>query len=339
MPEVDKGSRSWRNNNPGNIEYGNFAKSQGAIGSDGRFAIFPTEQAGTQAHVALLSKPRYLGQTLAKAVETWAPGFENNVKAYVGSVSKALGVDPNTPMSQINLDAMSAAMRRHEGWRPGVSKAPGAVSAFSPVTSSTPPTSVPPTSAPPSTQPTSFASLLAGIQNGAQIVQHQGQTYYIPPASAPAPVQSTSASTPPTGTIQPKTVTGPPNWAQILLKRRVDGNEKVDFNPTLGTGLAALFQDRPELKLDSGTRDAAQQKRLWDNALIKYGTVAEARRWVAPPGRSKHENKGVGGDAADVKGLPSNRTEAQALLGRYGLTLPLSNEGWHVELIGSRKKK
>lgn len=28
------GSRSWRNNNPGNLEYGKFAKQHGAIGTD-----------------------------------------------------------------------------------------------------------------------------------------------------------------------------------------------------------------------------------------------------------------------------------------------------------------
>lgn len=192
----------------------------------------------------------------------------------------------------------------------------------------------------PSAQPSSFAELLQSIQGGGRIIQQEGRTYLIPAGQAlsQASPQALPQSTPPTGTIQPKTVTGPPNWAAILNKRRVDGNEKVDFNPTLGTGLAALFQDRPELKLDSGTRDAAHQKQLWDQALIKYGTVAEARRWVAPPGRSKHENTGAGGNAADVSGLPSNRKEAQALLGQYGLTLPLSNEGWHVELIGSRKK-
>ncbi len=40
------GSRSWRNNNPGNIEYGPFARSMGATGTDGRFAKFPSYEAG-----------------------------------------------------------------------------------------------------------------------------------------------------------------------------------------------------------------------------------------------------------------------------------------------------
>ena len=36
------GSRSWRNNNPGNIRRGDFAINVGAIGDDGAFAFFPT---------------------------------------------------------------------------------------------------------------------------------------------------------------------------------------------------------------------------------------------------------------------------------------------------------
>ena len=36
------GSRSWRNNNPGNLRYGTFAQNHGAIGRDrGGMAIFP----------------------------------------------------------------------------------------------------------------------------------------------------------------------------------------------------------------------------------------------------------------------------------------------------------
>jgi hypothetical protein len=43
------GPRNRRNNNPGNIEYGPFAKEHGAIGTDGRFAIFPDEETGFRA--------------------------------------------------------------------------------------------------------------------------------------------------------------------------------------------------------------------------------------------------------------------------------------------------
>jgi len=40
------GSPAWRNNNPGNLEYRQLAQAHGAIGSDGRFAIFPDDATG-----------------------------------------------------------------------------------------------------------------------------------------------------------------------------------------------------------------------------------------------------------------------------------------------------
>ena len=46
----DSASRSFRNNNPGNIKYGEFAKSHGATGQDsGGFAQFPDEETGKKA--------------------------------------------------------------------------------------------------------------------------------------------------------------------------------------------------------------------------------------------------------------------------------------------------
>ena len=40
------GTRTWRNNNPGNIRASRFSYKHGAIGSAGGFAVFPTYQAG-----------------------------------------------------------------------------------------------------------------------------------------------------------------------------------------------------------------------------------------------------------------------------------------------------
>jgi hypothetical protein len=67
------GTRSWRDNNPGNIEAGSFADAHGAIGSDGRFAIFPDAGTGMQALVSLLSSDGYQGLTIEQAMERYAP--------------------------------------------------------------------------------------------------------------------------------------------------------------------------------------------------------------------------------------------------------------------------
>ena len=49
-----RGDRSTRNHNPGNIEFGNYARSMGAIGTDGRFAVFPSREVGLAAQAGLL---------------------------------------------------------------------------------------------------------------------------------------------------------------------------------------------------------------------------------------------------------------------------------------------
>lgn len=87
------GTRGQRNNNPGNIEYGPFARSMGAIGSDGRFAIFPDLQTGTNALAQLMSSYQRRGfNTIDKIVKRYAPPRENNTAAYGDFLAGQLGV-------------------------------------------------------------------------------------------------------------------------------------------------------------------------------------------------------------------------------------------------------
>ena len=111
------GSRSWRNNNPGNIEYGPFAKAHGAIGSDGRFAVFPTEESGTNAQRYLLfESPTYKNLMLPQAIAKWAPGSENNVPAYVAAMGGDTSGKKMSDYSKDEQDKLLASMRKHEGW-------------------------------------------------------------------------------------------------------------------------------------------------------------------------------------------------------------------------------
>jgi len=118
-PAGTGGSRSWRNNNPGNIEFGPFAKSMGATRSDGRFAIFPDYQTGRKAQEKLLFESSgYKNLTLSQAIRRWAPASENNVPAYIA----AMGGDRGTRMGDYSPDQRGKlldAMQRHEGWREG----------------------------------------------------------------------------------------------------------------------------------------------------------------------------------------------------------------------------
>ena len=116
------GDRNWRNNNPGNIEYGKFAISMGAIGSDGRFAIFPTEEMGRKAADTLLKGKSYANLSAAAAINKWAPSNENDPKAYAANIAKQTGLDMNkryVDMSPQEQAKFLDAMNRVEGGRAG----------------------------------------------------------------------------------------------------------------------------------------------------------------------------------------------------------------------------
>lgn len=116
--EASGGSRAWRNNNPGNLEYGNFARNNGAIGTDGRFAIFPDVATGFNAMAGLLSTNVYQSLTIEGAINRYAPPSENNVENYLKSIERQTGFVRSTPMNQIskdNLLRLAKAMAKHEG--------------------------------------------------------------------------------------------------------------------------------------------------------------------------------------------------------------------------------
>jgi hypothetical protein len=85
--------------------------------------------------------------------------------------------------------------------------------------------------------------------------------------------------------------------------------------------------DGVEFVVDSGWRSRAYQEQLLHEAVLKYGSEAEAARWVATAETSAH----VSGDAVDIE-----HADATAWLSRhgagYGLCQIYRNEPWHYEL-------
>jgi hypothetical protein len=85
--------------------------------------------------------------------------------------------------------------------------------------------------------------------------------------------------------------------------------------------------DGIEFSVDSGWRSAEYQERLRSEAVSKYGSEAQAARWVASADRSLH----VSGDAVDI-----GHSDATAWLSAYGAAYGLcqvyGNEPWHYEL-------
>lgn len=117
-----QGTRNWRNNNPGNLEYGAFARSKGAVGTDGRFAVFPTLEAGMKAKEDLVFGPSYVNLSIRNAIKKYAPESENDVNMYVGQIVQATGASEDTVLKNLNSrqrQAMLDKINQVEGFKVG----------------------------------------------------------------------------------------------------------------------------------------------------------------------------------------------------------------------------
>ena len=82
-----------------------------------------------------------------------------------------------------------------------------------------------------------------------------------------------------------------------------------------------------KMVVQSGWRSARYQRVLLDEAILKYGSEAEARPWVSTPEKSAY----VKWDAVDI-----GPTDAMSWLSQhgsdFGLCQTYANEMWHYEL-------
>lgn len=129
FPEIEEnigslekeGSRSFRNNNPGNLKapYSDLAKVQGiwdgvlGIDLDG-FVIFENEESGMNALKQQIKKKSNL--TLEKFINEYAPSFENNTNVYLEFLEKKTGKTKDTKLSEIDTNVLAQAIKKHEGW-------------------------------------------------------------------------------------------------------------------------------------------------------------------------------------------------------------------------------
>ncbi|CAM5570001.1 hypothetical protein GCM10010329_83510 [Streptomyces spiroverticillatus] len=86
-------------------------------------------------------------------------------------------------------------------------------------------------------------------------------------------------------------------------------------------------QDGVDLFVTSGWRSRGHQQRLLDEGVEKYGSLAEARKFVETPDGSKH----VTGRAIDIGAADADRWLIREGA-RYGLCQIYANELWHFEL-------
>lgn len=157
---------------------------------------------------------------------------------------------------------------------------------------------------------------------------------------------------------QPAATPGPQSSAgdakSYLKTRLAPGYESrtsdiENLHPVTQDRLAAFVQAGQEAGYDisviSGHRSNERQAVLWQQALNKYGSADEARKYVAPPGKSTHQT----GEAVDLQygdrkaGLGGTETPsvkwAHANAEKFGLTFPLGHEDWHIEPNEARAGK
>jgi uncharacterized protein YcbK (DUF882 family) len=117
--------------------------------------------------------------------------------------------------------------------------------------------------------------------------------------------------------------------ATTVFEDGVPGVAKLDpaLLAALRTAATDAAHDGVQLYVDSGWRSPEYQEQLLQQAISKYGSEAEATRWVATPNTSAH----VSGDAVDIghSGAAAWLSEHGAA---YGLCQIYGNEPWHYEL-------
>lgn len=119
----DGGTPAWRNNNAGNLKYGSFAKSHGAIGFNGEFAVFPNIKTGEDAQVANLKTEKFQSQSIAGAISIYASREDHNdTEKYIKTVAGWTGMSRDKTLSSMTpqeFDNFVGGIRRYEGAKPG----------------------------------------------------------------------------------------------------------------------------------------------------------------------------------------------------------------------------
>lgn len=114
-------SRGIRNNNPGNIRWGD--EWQGLVDkpqrTDKAFCQFTSPEYGIRAMIIILRnyQSKYGLRTITSMIKRWAPPNENNTQAYIDSVAQATGTGADRPIDLTDsrkLFPLLQAIIRHE---------------------------------------------------------------------------------------------------------------------------------------------------------------------------------------------------------------------------------
>jgi hypothetical protein len=183
----------------------------------------------------------------------------------------------------------------------------------------------PPGMANTSTQSPIRQMLLEGLAKGDDIYDIISM---LPKAAAQDPVSAPVSPQEAVSAVRPQQPVSPhPQNATGAVNASGDpGGFVPEFEKRLNRMVAA---SGGRIRMTSGYRSQSHQARLFADAVKRYGSEEAARKWVAPPGKSKHG----AGMAADLAG---DLDWAHRNARKFGLHFPMSWEKWHVELQGSR---
>ncbi|MCW0974382.1 structural protein [Pantoea sp. JV6] len=119
-------SRGIRNNNPGNIRWGDEWK--GLVPqpqhNDKSFCQFISPEYGIRAMIIILRnyQSKYGLKTITGIVKRWAPPNENDTQAYIRSVAQATGTDADKPIdlndSRKLIPLLQAIIKHENGNQP-----------------------------------------------------------------------------------------------------------------------------------------------------------------------------------------------------------------------------
>lgn len=119
-------SRGIRNNNPGNIRWGDEWKGlvPEVQRTDKSFCQFRTPEFGIRAMIIILRnyQSKYGLKTITGIIKRWAPPNENDTQAYIRSVAQATGTDADKSIdltdSRKLIPLLQAIIKHENGSQP-----------------------------------------------------------------------------------------------------------------------------------------------------------------------------------------------------------------------------
>jgi zinc D-Ala-D-Ala carboxypeptidase len=152
------------------------------------------------------------------------------------------------------------------------------------------------------------------------------------PGTAP-PVAEVSKTPAPSKTPKPKkTPTKDPD--EVSYDESSTEGLSRTLKSRLKKAMAAAKQDGVTISITSGRRSVAKQRKLLEEAIVRYGSYKAATRWVLPPEYSAH----VQGKAVDIGPQVAMRWLNENGW-RYGICRRYDNEPWHFEALTTPGKK